>query len=260
MRKTILFMIAIAMLLAACSSQPSTQSPLATTAEMQTAPAQASEPTSAQPSPTTVAATTEAPSVATLPPITEQSTPLQPAGAGLVVYKIVPGESQLQYEANETFLNENNRFNTAVGVTPQVEGEIRIDQAAPQNSSIGTITADISQFKSDSGRRDNAIRQRFLESSIYPTVTFVPTSIEGLPETYQEGQEIPIKISGDLTIRDVTKPVTFDAVVKITSNQLTGQATTSILMSDFGFGPISIAGILNTEDQVKVTLTFVARP
>jgi hypothetical protein len=31
-------------------------------------------------------------------------------------------------------------------------------------------------------------------------------------------------------------------------------------MSDFKFGPISILGMLNTEDQAKVTLTFVAQP
>jgi hypothetical protein len=31
-------------------------------------------------------------------------------------------------------------------------------------------------------------------------------------------------------------------------------------MSDFGFGPIDIAGILKTEDEAKVTLNFVARP
>jgi hypothetical protein len=32
------------------------------------------------------------------------------------------------------------------------------------------------------------------------------------------------------------------------------------LMSDFGFGPISLAGILNTEDEVKINFDFVARP
>lgn len=177
-----------------------------------------------------------------------------------MIYKIVPGESQLQYEVGEVFLNENNRFAIAHGVTPQVQGEIMVDSTAPQNSSLGTITADISQFKSDSGRRDNAIRTRFLESQRFPTVTFVSTQIEGLPASYEPGQEIPLKISGDLTIREVTKPVNFEAVVRLDGNQLSGVATTTILMSDFGFGPISIAGILKTEDQAKVTLTFVARP
>jgi polyisoprenoid-binding protein YceI len=192
--------------------------------------------------------------------LSEPTAEAAPPTAGLVTYKIVPGESQLQYEVGEVFLNENNRFAVAIGVTPQVAGEINLDLAAPQNSSLGTLTADISQFKSDSGRRDNAIRGRYLESEQYPMVTFVPTSIEGLPDSYQEGQDLPLKITGDLTIREKTLPVTFDALVRLEGNQLTGQATTTILMSDFEFGPISIAGILKTEDEAKITLTIVARP
>jgi polyisoprenoid-binding protein YceI len=251
MRNTLILMIFSVLLLAACGSPPAVQTP---------PPTQAPQVVEAQPTATnqsvspTETPMTEAPA-STEPPPTEA-----PAASATVVYKLVPGESQLQYEVGEVFINENNRFNTAVGVTPQVAGEITVDLSAPQNSSLGTITADISQFKSDSGRRDNAIRTRFLESERYPTVTFVPTQVEGLPSTYTEGQEIPLKISGDLTIRDVTKPVTFDAVVKLQGDSLTGQATTTILMSDFGFGPISIGGILNTEDETKVTLVLVARP
>ena len=116
------------------------------------------------------------------------------------------------------------------------------------------------KFTSDSDRRNNALRNRFLESAHFPEVTFNVTHIDGLPASYQEGEEISLQITGDLTIRDITKPVTFEALVKLEGDTLSGEATTTILMSDFGFGPISIAGILNTEDEVKVTLNFVARP
>jgi hypothetical protein len=43
-------------------------------------------------------------------------------------------------------------------------------------------------------------------------------------------------------------------------DSLEGSATTTLLMSDYGFGPISIGGILNTEDEVKLNFQFVARP
>lgn len=243
MKKTMIVLLSLAFLLAACSS-PGTPSavPAATQVEAVT------------PNPTMAPAVTEAPAANDAPVVTEA------ASAGAAVYKLVPGESTLQYEVGETFLNQGNVFNLAVGRTSQVAGEITLDKSAPQKSSLGTITADISQFQSDSGRRDNAIRGRFLESSKYPTVTFNATSIEGLPDTYQEGQEITFKVNGDLTIRDVTKPVSFDVKAKLSGDTLSGVAGTTILMSDFGFGPISIAGILNAEDQAKVTLTFVARP
>jgi hypothetical protein len=41
---------------------------------------------------------------------------------------------------------------------------------------------------------------------------------------------------------------------------LTGKATTTILLSQFGVGPISILSVLKTEDEAKITLEFVARP
>ncbi|MGW8251874.1 MAG: YceI family protein [Anaerolineales bacterium] len=262
MRKISLTLIAAVLFLAACSSQPTQtalpENTLPPSVSNQQAPAvqptatlaavPTREPTAVQPVPTDTSAPTA------------ETVEIADPGVGLTAYEIVPGESQLQYEVGEVFINENNRFAVAVGVTPQVEGEILIDRAAPQNSQIGTITADISQFKSDSGRRDNAIRGRFLQSERYPTVTFIPTQIDGLPESYQEGQDIPLNITGDLTIREVTRPASFEAVVRLDGDQLTGQATTTILMSDYDFGPISVAGILKTEDEAKITLDLVARP
>ena len=143
-------------------------------------------------------------------------------------------------------------------MTKGISGKVEIDRANPQNSRIGPVTIDISQFTSDSSRRDNAIRSRFLESGKYPLATFVTTQIEGLPTTIADGKTYPLKISGNLTVREVTKPVTFDANVRLDQNRLSGQAGTTVLMSDFGFGPISIAGILKTEDQVNLALEFVA--
>jgi polyisoprenoid-binding protein YceI len=230
--KTI-FLVLFTILLAACSTQ-TTQVPVTS------AP---TEPAQAQPEATPQ----------------EDIQPASPA-AGVTTYKILPGESQLQYEVGEVFLNQDNRFNMAVGITTQVSGEITGDPQNPQEISFGTFTADISQFTSDSDRRDNAIRDRFLESARYPEVNFTITQVNGLPETYQEGEEIALQIVGDLRVRDVTKPTTFDALVMLEGDTLSGEASTTILMSDFGFGPISIAGILNTEDEVKVTLNFVARP
>lgn len=182
------------------------------------------------------------------------------AAAGQVVYHIVPGESQVTYEVGEVFIREGNVFKVAVGVTKQVSGDITIDFDNPQNSTIGTITVDISQFTSDSTRRDNVIRESWLQSSLYPLATFQPTKIEGLPASGAAGVEYPLLITGDLTVRDVTKPVTFEARVRWENGTLFGTATATILMSDFGVGPIDIAGILKTNDEVLLKLSLVARP
>lgn len=179
---------------------------------------------------------------------------------GTITFKIVPGESQVTYQVTETFLNQNNKMNVAVGVTKQVTGDIFANKTNPAKSTLGTITVDISQFTSDSSRRDDAIRGRWLESSKYPQVIFVPKSVEALPASYVDGQEYSFKVMGDVSVHNVTQPVTFDVKAKLTGDLLTGTAETTIKMSDFGIGPITIGGILNTEDAVKITLTFVARP
>jgi polyisoprenoid-binding protein YceI len=177
-----------------------------------------------------------------------------------VPYKIVPGESQASYQVEETFLNQNNKLNTAIGVTTQVTGDIFGNTADPTQSRIGTISVDISLFTSNSAQRDNFIRKNFLQSSQYPLATFTPTSVDGLPTSYVDGQDYTFKVSGNLTVHTVTKPVTWDMTARLTGNTLTGLATTTVKMSDFGVGPITLAGILQTQDDVKLTLNFVARP
>jgi polyisoprenoid-binding protein YceI len=246
MKKLVWVVFLFTLALAACSSQPiqTDQAPASPTLPV----IEPTTPSQAPPAEPTAAIEATAPPAQSAPP------------DGVTVYKIVPGESIVTYEVGETFFNDNNRFNLAVGKTSQVNGEVSVDAANPQNSTVGPLEIDISQFQSDSSRRDGAIRSRFLESSTYPLATFTPTSIESIPSSYTAGQELNFQITGDLKVKEVTKPVTFDITAKVDGGVLSGVATTTILMSDFGVGPITIAGILGTEDQAKLTLAFVARP
>jgi polyisoprenoid-binding protein YceI len=180
-------------------------------------------------------------------------------GAGVVRYVIVPQDSTVTYRVNETFFREGNRLNTAVGVTKGVRGEVRIDRADPRRSTIGPITVDISQFRSDSDRRDNAIRDRWLESRRFPTAVFTPTAIRGLPSSYRDGEELRLQIGGTLKVRDQERPVTFTATVKVAGSTLTGTAATAVKMTDFGFDPPSILGILRAENDVAIEFAIVAR-
>lgn len=198
--------------------------------------------------------------VAALPaPFTPVAAP-GPAPSGPQRFVIVPAESQVSYRVAETLFNQNNRLNIAVGTTNVIKGEMTIDRAHPANSRIGTITVDISQFKSDSARRDNMIRQNWLESSKFPTAEFTPTEIRGLPEAYQDGREVVLQVAGNLKIRNAVKPTTFAVTVKLDGGTLTGAATTTILMTDFGFDPPSIFGVLKAENEARLELRFVAKP
>jgi polyisoprenoid-binding protein YceI len=174
-------------------------------------------------------------------------------------FVIVPEESQVIYRVREVFLREGNRLNTAVGTTSAVRGEIVVDRAAPLRSRIGPITVDVSTFRSDSARRDQAIRDRWLESARYPTAEFRAAAIEGLPAAVREGQEVRLRIGGQLTVRETTRAVTFEAALTLQGDLLRGAAIGTVRMTDFGFAPPSILGILRAEDEVQLEFRFTAR-
>ena len=171
---------------------------------------------------------------------------------------IDPQASEASYHVGETFFR-NNTFKVAVGVTHGIQGDVYVDRAHPDQSRIGTITINVNEFTSDSRHRDNEIRTGWLESNKYPTATFAPTAIEGLPKTYTAGQTIPVKITGNLTVHNVTKPTTFTGPLKLSGDTLTGTMQSTVLMKDFGFDPPSIM-MLQTEDKAQLEFQFTAHP
>ncbi|MCS7235277.1 MAG: YceI family protein [Armatimonadota bacterium] len=176
---------------------------------------------------------------------------------GLERYVVVPAESEARYRVGEVFLGDN-RFNVAVGRTRAVEGEILVNRRNPAASRV-SVTVDLSTLESDSQRRDNAIRQRWLESSRYPKARFVSTEIRGAPASYREGQTVELQLVGNLTVREVTRRVTWQATVRLSGNELRAQAATTVRMTDFGFDPPSILGFVRAEDEAKLELDLVAR-
>lgn len=174
------------------------------------------------------------------------------------VYRLDPTRSEAHYEVGETFF-DGNRFVVAVGRTKGVAGEIRVDTANPTASQLGEIVVDISQLASDKDKRDNYIRRRNLMSSQFPNARFVTRSIDGFPADPKMDTPLTFTISGDLTVKDVTKPVTWAVTSTLTADTLSGSATTKVKMSDYGIGPIEIP-MLATEDDVLIGLDFVAVP
>jgi polyisoprenoid-binding protein YceI len=179
-----------------------------------------------------------------------------PAGAGARLYIIDSSQSEVRYEVGEVFF-QDNRFVTAVGRTQGVAGEILVNFTNPAQSQVGEIVIDVSQFTSDEQRRDNYLRRSGLESSVYPTASFTSRSIEGLPAQVSSEEEISFTMHGDLTVRNITQPVTWIVTLRAGETRLEGVATTQILMSDFNVGPIQLA-FLRTDDEVDLVFEFVA--
>ena len=127
------------------------------------------------------------------------------------------------------------RFNT-------FEGEFVLDEANVQNSKVN-VTIDVASVDSNHGERDKHLRGKdFFDVSKYPKASFVSTKIE------KTGDKTA-KITGDFTLKGVTKPVTLDAVYVGGGKDPWGgyrqgfEATTQLRLKDFGIdynlGPAS---------------------
>jgi polyisoprenoid-binding protein YceI len=102
------------------------------------------------------------------------------------------------------------------------------------SAQVGTIQVNARTLVTDSDFRNRAVKNRILLTDNYEFVTFTPTEVIGLPETGAVGETYTFQIAGDLTITDVTRPVTFDAVATATSEaQIEGTATTAFPYTDF---------------------------
>ena len=85
------------------------------------------------------------------------------------------------------------------------------------------------------------------------------TSISGLPDSYTPGSELSFELNGDLTVRDVTKPVTFAVTAVLNGDTLTGKATLPTRMTDYGIEPPNFANTLTVADEFVIEVDITAK-
>ena len=122
-----------------------------------------------------------------------------------------------------------------------------------------TITVDLTSLASDSGQRDNFVKRNTLEVSQFPKATFVPTRVEGLSQPLPTSGEVRFKLVGDLTVRGVTQPVTWDVVAQAAPQQVSGKATTTVTFQQFGMTPPKVGPVLGVEDDLTLEMDFSAQ-
>ena len=173
------------------------------------------------------------------------------------LYQIDPNQSMAQYSVQEVYVGTIDG-KLVVGQTNGIEGDILIDWSNPANSQLGMVTVNVEELTSDSKQRDRQIRQSYLESSLYPEATFIPEAEQEFPDSIAVGDTVNFVLHGFLTVREITIFSDWTVELTLEADRIVGRATTDILMSDFGVGPISIVGLLSTEDEMQLSLDFVA--
>lgn len=260
---TLLLVLIVPLVLAACggSNESATATPAPAPVEVAAteAPAEAVAEVAATEvpaeAPVEVAASTEGASA--------ESAPAEAAASESVVrtFVVTAGNgSTAQYAVEEEFFGAPIPFVTAVGTTDQVDGSLVLSQSAEGVTlQDGGFTVNLQTLTSDQSRRDNAIRRDWLQSNTYPTAVFSNIAVVNLPADATEGADVNFQLSGDLTMREIAQPVTWDVTARVENGTLTGTATTHVLMADYGFSAPNIGGMLKVTDGVTVTVNLVAQ-
>ena len=172
------------------------------------------------------------------------------------VFRIDRNRSVARYQAFEEFLDAT--VGSPVGETSAIAGDIVIEPDSPEAGRFGTIVVNVESLVSDSRMRDSRLRKDYLESASYREVEIRFGRFLGLPESFEQDEEYALRLEGDLTVKDITAPTIWDVTFEFDDGHLRGTATTEILMSTYGVGPISIAGLLKTRDEVSLSIDVVA--
>jgi polyisoprenoid-binding protein YceI len=174
-----------------------------------------------------------------------------------VVYAIVPEESTARYRVQEELAQVGE--NEAVGETQAIIGQFGFgEDQLPLPCS--RFDVDMRTLQSDQARRDNYLYQNTLEAETYPLATFVLRAVEGMQAPLAEGEEMTLRLIGDLTLRDVTKLVAWEANVTLVDGAQTGTAVTMFEMPDFGIEPPSVPVVLSLDETIRLEVDFTARP
>ena len=163
-------------------------------------------------------------------------------------YTIDPAHSRIGFVARHAMVTKvRGSFN-------EFEGSGYLDVENPANSHL-QLTIKAASIDTRNADRDAHLRSNdFFEMDTYPEIKFASTGVEKISDDVY-------RVAGDLTVKDVTKPISVDFEVSgpvITSgNQRIGlEGSTVINRKDWGVNwnvALEAGGLLVSE---KVTLEF----
>lgn len=171
-----------------------------------------------------------------------------PVLAAPEAYVLDPSHSQILFSYNHL------GFSTTYGLFSGFEGAISFDAAEPAKSTVSVEFPVTTMLTGWQARFDHFMSPDFFNAQANGTVKFVSTAIEVTGDT-------TAKITGDLTMNGVTKPVVLDAVLNQKGDHpmenkpwMGVSATTSVLRSDYNMGMFAPY----VSDEVTINISIEA--
>lgn len=159
------------------------------------------------------------------------------------------------YRVREQLANINFP-SEAVGSSTAVTGVVVFNKDGSIDSAQSKLSFDLTTLKSDQSMRDGFIQRNTLQTDQYPTVTFIPKKIEGIPNPLNN--QTGFQLSGDMTVHGTTAPVTWQGVATIDNNQgmVAGRATLEFKFETFGLTPPQVMRVMSVNDDINLEVVF----
>ena len=177
---------------------------------------------------------------------------------GFAASFVIVEPSEANYRVREQLAGL--RFpNDAVGATSVIEGTVSLND----DGTVGAgslIVVDLASIASDQPRRDGFVRNNTLQTSRFPTATFAPAVVEGLPGTLPSTQPVDVVIRGTLTIRDVSFPVTWLGTASFDGGVVLLEAATTFTFDEADVTKPRVASVLSVADDITLEVRLVLAP
>ena len=167
----------------------------------------------------------------------------------MATYKIDPAHSDISFKVKHLMIA------TATGLFKTFDATLEIDEENFENAQV-SFEADVDSIDTKNEQRDAHLKSDdFFNAAQYPKLTFKSTKIEKVSDS-------EFKLTGDLTVRDITKPVVLSVdyngkVIDPWGMERMGfEATGKINRKEFGlkWSAVTEAGGLVVADDVKLVL------
>jgi polyisoprenoid-binding protein YceI len=173
----------------------------------------------------------------------------------LLRFVLAPTGNAVRYRVRERLVGQDLP-NDAVGETKSITGGIAIDSRGKVIRQSSRFVVDAGTFVSDQDRRDGYVRGRLLNTEQYPSIVLVPTEVRGINLPLPTSGTRPIEVIGDLTVRGVTRPTTWQGTVQFQDGRLTGSAATAFTFNDIQMEQPRVRVLLSVADTIRLELDF----
>jgi polyisoprenoid-binding protein YceI len=151
---------------------------------------------------------------------------------------------------NSAIFDVEDMYDKFLGKTSKISGTIVADPAKPGAASVD-LTIDLNSLDTGVGLRNREMREKYLETVKWPNGTFKSVSVAG-PDSIAPNAPVDVKVTGDLTIHNVTRRVTVPVrIVLIPDGRIHATTSFNVRMPDYDIHvPHNI--LVTVDDQVGV--------